>query len=121
SCCFHIPDFSDNITDVVTHMRKAVKEPERVSGSWMKWFDDLGGGWVHWLIYTVLPIGATILMMIICLPCIYKCLVFAVRRMMMSHRTHQMVKVPVNMDNAYLEWLEREKDEPNTTSDESSI
>ncbi len=25
SCCFHIPDYSDNVTNIITHMRMAVK------------------------------------------------------------------------------------------------
>ncbi len=33
SCCFHIPDYSDNVTDIITHMRMAVKEPERTNNA----------------------------------------------------------------------------------------
>lgn len=29
SCCFHITDNSDNITDIVEHMKRSIPEPER--------------------------------------------------------------------------------------------
>ncbi len=56
SCCFHIPDYSDNVTNIITHMRMAVKEPERTNNAWFEWFTNLWGGWGYWLFNTVLPI-----------------------------------------------------------------
>ncbi len=53
SCCFHIPDYSDNVTNIITHMRMAVKEPERTNNAWLT---NLWGGWGYWLFNTVLPI-----------------------------------------------------------------
>ncbi|XP_058616612.1 uncharacterized protein LOC131530382 isoform X1 [Onychostoma macrolepis] len=46
SCCFHIPDYSDNVTNIITHMRMAVKEPERANDVWLEWLTNLWGGWV---------------------------------------------------------------------------
>uniref|UniRef100_A0A8C1R3L7 ERVV2 protein n=1 Tax=Cyprinus carpio TaxID=7962 RepID=A0A8C1R3L7_CYPCA len=34
SCCFNIPDYSDNITNIIEHMREAVREPERTNNLW---------------------------------------------------------------------------------------
>ncbi|KAK9981008.1 hypothetical protein ABG768_000580 [Culter alburnus] len=65
SCCFHIPDFSDNITSVIAHMKEAVKEPQLITH-----------GWTSWLLYTVLPIGVTSLVLIMCLPCMFQCVNF---------------------------------------------
>ncbi|KAK9976426.1 hypothetical protein ABG768_021631 [Culter alburnus] len=93
SCCFHIPDFSDNITDIVVHMEEAVKEPERADNKWMSWFNPLWGGGM-----------AAGLKLIMCLPCIYKCISLAVGRLVMSH---QMLKLPVYTDDMFLEWTER--------------
>uniref|UniRef100_A0A8C2A062 Uncharacterized protein n=1 Tax=Cyprinus carpio TaxID=7962 RepID=A0A8C2A062_CYPCA len=32
--CFNIPDYSDNITNIIEHMREAVREPERTNNLW---------------------------------------------------------------------------------------
>ncbi len=53
SCCFHIPDYSDNVTNIITHMRMAVKEPKRVNDVWGEWLTNLWGGWGYWLFNTV--------------------------------------------------------------------
>ena len=46
SCCFNIPDYSDNITNIIDHMREAVKEPSPASGSgWTGWLMSLWSGW----------------------------------------------------------------------------
>lgn len=42
SCCFHIPDYSDNITNIIAHMRMAVKEPERTHNVWAEWLTNVG-------------------------------------------------------------------------------
>lgn len=39
-------------------MRQAVKEPEHANGAWVGWFMSMWGGWVYWIIQTVLPIVA---------------------------------------------------------------
>ncbi len=31
SCCFHITDYSENVTNIITHMRMAVKEVRQYS------------------------------------------------------------------------------------------
>ncbi len=50
SCCFNIPDHSDNITDVIEHMRKAVQEPEPANDQWLTWIMNLrGAGECGWL------------------------------------------------------------------------
>ncbi len=53
SCCFHIPDYSDNVTNIITHMRMAVKEPEQTNNAWFEWLTSLWGGWGYWLFNTV--------------------------------------------------------------------
>ncbi len=45
SCCFRIPDYSGNINNIITHMRMAVKQPERVKNVWFGWFTNLRRGW----------------------------------------------------------------------------
>ncbi|XP_056624379.1 syncytin-B-like [Triplophysa dalaica] len=49
SCCFSIPDYADNITDVVKHMRESVREPTPVDATWFQWLDSLSGGWGYWI------------------------------------------------------------------------
>jgi len=117
SCCFHIPDFSDNITDIVLHMKQAVKEPKQADNTWLNWLHPLWEGWAPWLLYTVLPIGVTGLVLIMCLPCIFQCVSISVRRIVKSY---QMVKLPVYTDDMFLEWTERASDVNGNTTDESS-
>ncbi len=73
SCCFHIPDYSENVTNIITHVRMAVKEPERANNVWSEWLADLWGGWGYWLCNTVLPIVAEGLLLLH-LPCIFVCI-----------------------------------------------
>uniref|UniRef100_A0A8C1XN37 Uncharacterized protein n=1 Tax=Cyprinus carpio TaxID=7962 RepID=A0A8C1XN37_CYPCA len=37
SCCFYIPDNSDNITNIVDHMKESIPDPKRADSSWFDW------------------------------------------------------------------------------------
>ncbi|XP_051996372.1 uncharacterized protein LOC127653643 [Xyrauchen texanus] len=95
SCCFNIPDYSDNITNVIEHMRKAVQEPEHIESTWVTWFMNLWGGWGYWLIQTVLPIAVIGLLILLCLPCIITCVSSSVQRLVKAGVSVQMVKMTV--------------------------
>ncbi|XDV48269.1 hypothetical protein PO909_017714 [Leuciscus waleckii] len=82
SCCFNIPDYSDNITNIIEHMRKAVKEPPKATDSeWVGWLMSAWSGWFYRIIQTVLPIVGMGLLILFCLPCIMKCLSSLVQRL----------------------------------------
>uniref|UniRef100_A0A672KRQ6 Envelope glycoprotein n=1 Tax=Sinocyclocheilus grahami TaxID=75366 RepID=A0A672KRQ6_SINGR len=57
SCCFNILDYCDNI-----------REPERTDNLWAGWVMSLWGGWMYWIIQTVLPIVMIGMLILFCLP-----------------------------------------------------
>ncbi len=103
SCCFHIPDYSDNVTNIITHMRMAVKEPERTNNAWFEWLTSLWGGWGYWLFNTVLPIVGAGLVLLLCLPCIFQFVSSSVRRLAKSSVTHQLLKMTVYPEDMFLD------------------
>lgn len=117
SCCFHIPDYSDNITNIIAHMRMAVKEPERTHKVWAEWLTGLWGGWGYWLCNTVLPIVAVGFLLLLCLPCIFQFISSSVQRLVKSSVSHQMVNLNVYNEDIIMD-LSREKtaDEETTSS-----
>lgn len=108
SCCFHIPDYSDNITNIIAHMRMAVKEPERAHDVWGEWLTSMWGGWGYWLCNTVLPIVAVGFLLLLCLPCIFQLISSSVQRLVKSSVSHQMVKLNVYNEDIIMD-LSREK------------
>ncbi len=95
SCCFNIPDHSDNITDVIEHMRKAVQEPEPANDQWLTWIMNLEGGWGMWLAQTVLPIIVIVVLILLCIPCIIQCVSGLVQRLVKVGMSVQLVKMTV--------------------------
>ncbi|KAA0713131.1 Env protein HERV-H/p62 [Triplophysa tibetana] len=87
SCCFSIPDYAENVTDVVKHMRESVREPTPVDATWFQWLDNLSGGWGYWITGTVIPVVMTVLALLILLPCILQCVVGCVKRSVTSFTT----------------------------------
>jgi len=82
SCCFNIPDYSDNITNIIEHMREAIKEPSPATDSqWAGWLMSMWSGWFHRIIQTVLPIVGMGLLILLCLPCIMRCVSSSVQRL----------------------------------------
>ncbi|KAL0149202.1 hypothetical protein M9458_055436 [Cirrhinus mrigala] len=73
SSCFYIPDNSDNITDILTHMRESIPEP-RKDDSWFSWLDSLWGGWGTWIFTTVVPIIVLLLIVLLIAPCLIQCI-----------------------------------------------
>ncbi|MGL5566540.1 MAG: hypothetical protein ACRDC4_12530, partial [Plesiomonas sp.] len=105
SCCFHIPDYSDNITNVINHMRMAVKAPERAEKTWFEWLTDLKS-WTSWVGFTVLPILAIILLILICLPCIFPCITGIVQRSITSVMSPQMINMAVHDEyDEFDDWM----------------
>ncbi len=99
SCCFNIPDHSDNITDVIEHMRKAVQEPEPANDQWLTWIMNLEGGWGMWLAQTVLPILVIVVLILLCIPCIIQCVSSLVQRLVKVGMSVQLVKMAVYPDD----------------------
>ncbi|KAI7791135.1 hypothetical protein IRJ41_010260 [Triplophysa rosa] len=85
SCCFYIPDYHENITDIINDMRKAVKEPEDGDDSWIDWLKNLWGGWGYWLSHTVLPVVVVVGLVLFCLPCFIRCFMWKIQRLIMSN------------------------------------
>ncbi|XDV43862.1 hypothetical protein PO909_012259 [Leuciscus waleckii] len=82
SCCFNIPDYSDNITNIIDHMREAVREPSPATDSqWTGWLMSLWSGWFYRIIQVVLPIVGMGLLILFCLPCIMTCISSSVQRL----------------------------------------
>ncbi|KAL1264179.1 hypothetical protein QQF64_004534 [Cirrhinus molitorella] len=117
SCCFHIPDYSDNITNIVAHMRMAVKEPERTHNMWGEWWANLWGGWGYWICSTVLPILAAGILLLTCLPCIFQFVSSSVQRLVTSSVPKQRVKLDVYNGDLVMEFdVERTTDDDDSSS-----
>ncbi len=86
---------SDNITDVIEHMRKAVQEPEPANDQWLTWIMNLEGGWGMWLAQTVLPIIVIVVLILLCIPCIIQCVSSLVQRLVKVGMSVQLVKMTV--------------------------
>ncbi len=106
SCCFHIPDYSDNVTNIITHMRMAVKEPKRANDVWGEWLTNLWGGWGYWLFNTVLPIAGAGLLLLLCLPCIFQFISSSVQRLVKTTVSHQLFKIMVYSDDMFLDMCD---------------
>ncbi|MGL4599926.1 MAG: hypothetical protein ACRCVE_00145 [Plesiomonas sp.] len=95
SCCFHIPDGSENITDIIGHMREAIPKPEEVTSEWLTWFQNLWGGWGSWIVSTVVPVMLMIFLVLSIVPCLLQCvagmITKAVKRVMMPSATYQVM------------------------------
>ncbi len=66
SCCFHLPDYHDNVTDLINHMKLVIATPPKADDSWFVWLKSLWGGWGYWLIHTCLPVALAIILLILC-------------------------------------------------------
>ncbi len=75
SCCFHLPDYHDNVTDLINHMKLAIATPPKADDSWFVWLTSLWGGWGKWLIHTCLGLSVAlgIILLIFVLPCCLQC------------------------------------------------
>lgn len=114
SCCFNIPDYSDNITNIIEHMREAVREPERIDNQWAGWFMSLWGGWVYWIIQTVLPIVVIGILILFCLPCIMRCISSSVQRLVRAESPIQAVKLtayPIDSEHRCDDYESDESDD----------
>uniref|UniRef100_A0A3B3ZHR9 Uncharacterized protein n=1 Tax=Periophthalmus magnuspinnatus TaxID=409849 RepID=A0A3B3ZHR9_9GOBI len=40
SCCFHIPDEFNNITDIIKHMQDSIQPPRQTNTSWLSWLES---------------------------------------------------------------------------------
>lgn len=98
SCCFSLPDYSLKITDIVAHMRLAVKEPKKANNSWLDWLSFKWGTWIYWAFTVVLPIVGVGLVLLCCLPCIFRFISWSVGRLITYTTSLQMVKMAVNKE-----------------------
>ncbi len=106
-------DYSDNVTNIITHMRMAVKEPERTNNAWLT---NLWGGWGYWLFNTVLPIVGAGLVLLLCLPCIFQFVSSSVWRLAKSSVTHQLLKMTVYPEDMFLDMGNEKATEEETIS-----
>ncbi|KAL1263448.1 hypothetical protein QQF64_006187 [Cirrhinus molitorella] len=117
SCCFHIPDYSDNITNIVAHMRMAIEEPEHTHNMWGEWWANLWGGWGYWICSTVLPILAAGILLLTCLPCIFQFVSSSVQRLVTFSVPKQMVKLDVYSGDLVMGFdVERTIDDDDSSS-----
>lgn len=72
SCCFSLPDVSQNVSNIIEHMKSAVKTPGYMSDPFTEWYSGLNDMW-QWLVSTVLPVGVGILLILMLVPCLIKC------------------------------------------------
>ncbi len=80
SCCFHLPDYHDKVTDLINHMKLAIATPPKADDSWFVWLTSLWGGWGYWLIHTCLPVALGIILLIFVLPCCLQCFSSLIRK-----------------------------------------
>lgn len=85
SCCFHIPDYHENVTDIINHMQKAIKDPNDGVDSWVDWLQNVWGEWGYWLAHTILPVIVVVGLVLLCLPCFIQCCMWKIQRLIMSH------------------------------------
>lgn len=114
SCCFNIPDYSDNITNIIEHMREAVKEPERTDNQWAGWIASLWEGWMYWIIQTVLPIVVIGILILLCLPCIMRCISSSIQRLVRVGMSTQAMKLtvhPIDNEHKYDDYESDESDD----------
>ncbi|XP_056315800.1 uncharacterized protein LOC130230685 [Danio aesculapii] len=96
SCCFSLPDYSQNITDIVAHMRMAVQVPKRANSSWLDWLSFKWGDWIYWACTVVAPVLGIGLVILCCLPCIFRFVSWSVSRLVTASTSHQMIRMDVN-------------------------
>lgn len=72
SCCFSLPDVSQNVSNIIEHMKRAVNTPGYMTNPFTEWFSGLNDMW-QWLISAVLPVGVGILLILMLVPCMIKC------------------------------------------------
>ncbi|KAJ0032754.1 hypothetical protein NQD34_002835 [Periophthalmus magnuspinnatus] len=87
SCCFHIPDEFNNITDIIKHMQDSIQPPRQTNTSWLSWLESWSQDWLSWILTMIMPI-----LMIFCLvcpltPCLLKCMVNGVVKNMTTTPT----------------------------------
>lgn len=70
SCCFSLPDYTDNITDLIQHMKDSIAPPPMVE-DWFSWLTSMFGPWGHWIISVMLPMIIIGLIILMCVPCIF--------------------------------------------------
>ncbi|ROL42032.1 Syncytin-A [Anabarilius grahami] len=98
SCCFHIPDNSDNITNIINHMRESIPEPKR-DESWFGWLDSLWGGWGTWIFNTVIPIVVLMLILLLIAPCLLRCISSFTMRSITAITSRDTYQVMLNVQH----------------------
>lgn len=110
SCCFYIPDEHENITNVIKHMREAIRVPPAADNSWFAWLTQLWGGWGYWMIHVMIPVVIGFIFLLCMGPCVCQCL----QRMITTSlsRDYRMLRQSDSeeMEEA-VEWIPPFKDE----------
>ncbi|XP_049329729.1 syncytin-A-like [Astyanax mexicanus] len=91
SCCFSIPDYYENITDLVSHMKQAIHEPPPVNEPWLAWLESFLGPWGRWLLPMVLPIICLGLLILCIVPCVMNCISNMITRAFSHYQMFQMI------------------------------
>ncbi len=99
SCCFHLSDYHDNVTDLINHTKLAIATPPKADDSWFAWLTLLWVGWGYWLIHTCLPVGLGITLLIFLLPCCLRCFSSLIRKAVTT--TITLVDMQRRPDNEY--------------------
>ncbi|XP_059424912.1 uncharacterized protein LOC132159439 [Carassius carassius] len=98
SCCFYIPDNSDNITNIVDHMRESIPDPKK-NDSWLNWLSGLWGGWGTWILHTVVPIVILIVILLLISPCVMQCISTSIMRSVTALTTRYTYQAMLHITN----------------------
>uniref|UniRef100_A0A3B4BK52 Uncharacterized protein n=1 Tax=Pygocentrus nattereri TaxID=42514 RepID=A0A3B4BK52_PYGNA len=66
SCCFSLPDYYRNMSDLIAHMRAGIQPPPIADDSWFSWLTSLMGPWGHWIVTMLIPF-ICVLLLVICI------------------------------------------------------
>uniref|UniRef100_A0AAR2IYE3 Uncharacterized protein n=1 Tax=Pygocentrus nattereri TaxID=42514 RepID=A0AAR2IYE3_PYGNA len=80
SCCFSLPDYYRNMSDLIAHMRAGIQPPPLADDSWFSWLTSLMGPWGHWIVTMLIPFICVLLLVICIAPCISNCISAMVAR-----------------------------------------
>ncbi|XP_026142039.1 uncharacterized protein LOC113117523 [Carassius auratus] len=131
SCCFYIPDNSDNISNIVDQMRESIPEPKK-DDSWLSWLSGLWGGWGTWILHTVVPIVIFIVILLLIAPCMMQCISTSIMRsvtalttghtyqamLQVSNPVQTFVRVPEQLEMSVIEAEDFPTDADSSTGDD---
>lgn len=87
-------------------MRMTVKEPKKVSNPELDWLSFKWGNWIYWAFTVVLPVLGVGVVILCCLPCIFRFVLWSVGRLITPTTSQQMIRVAVNEEGMNIDMGE---------------